>query len=103
LITPVGKLIYKHRCLEESIRSGATRLQLTERPVRGPQDYRIYEYIIEHSEFVPRFEAFYHREAELNGFGYLVPMLNRVPFQSLLIDVVGEMNLFYDYTITPAG
>ena len=95
LITPVGKLFYKHRLLEESIRSGTTRPQLTVRPVREPEDYRIYEYIIEHSEFVPRFEAFYEREAGLAGSGYLVPMLNRVPFQSLLIDVIGEVPFFY--------
>lgn len=101
LITPAGKLIYKHRCLEESIRSGTTRPQLTVRPVRQPEDYRIYEYIIEHSEFVPRFEAFYDREAGLDGFGYLVPMLNRVPFQSLLIDVVGEVPFFYDLYDNP--
>jgi hypothetical protein len=66
----------------------------------GLSDYRIYEYIIEHSEFVPRFEAFYDREAELDGF---VPgtHANRVPFQSLLIDVVGEMTSSMIYTITP--
>ena len=101
LITPVGKLFYKHRLLEESIRSGTTRPQLTVRPVREPEDYRIYEYIIEHSEFVPRFEAFYEREVGLDGFGYLVPMLNRVPFQSLLIDVIGEVPFFYDLYDNP--
>lgn len=95
LITPVGKLIIKHRLLEESILSGTTRPQLTVRPVREPEDYRVYEYIIEHSEFVPRFEAFYEREVGLDGFGYLVPLLNRVPFQSLLIDAVGEVPFFY--------
>jgi hypothetical protein len=95
LITPVGKLYLQHSLLEESVRSGATRPQLTVRPVREPEDYRVYEFIVEHAEFVPRFEAFYEREAELDGFGYLVPMLNRVPFQSLLIDVIGEVPFFY--------
>jgi hypothetical protein len=95
LITPVGKLVYPHSVLEESIRSGTTRPQLIERPVRRLEDYPVYEYILEHSEFVPRFEAFFRRADELDGAGYLVPMLNRVPFQSLLIDAVGETALFY--------
>lgn len=101
LITPLGKLVYKHRVLEESIRSGTTRPQLIERPIRGPDDYKIYEYIIEHSEFVSRFEAFSRREGELECLGYLVPLLNRVPFQSLLIDAIGEIPFFYALNDTP--
>ena len=101
LITPLGKLVIKHRILEESIRSGTTRPQLIERPVRSPDDYKIYEYIIEHSEFVSKFEAFSRRETELDGLGYLVPMLNRVPFQSLLIDAIGEVPFFYALSDTP--
>jgi hypothetical protein len=95
LITPVGKLVCKHRFLEESIRSGTTRPQLVERPIRSPQDYLTYEYMLEHSEFVPRFEEFFKREAQLDDQGYLVPMLNRLPFQSLLIDAIGEVQFFY--------
>lgn len=96
LITPSGKLVYKHRLLEESIRSGTTRPQLVERPIRNPDDFQVYIYLIEHSEFVPRFEAFYKRTEELGKSGYVVPILNRLPFQSLLIDAVGEVPLFYD-------
>lgn len=101
LNTPVGKLVYKYRILEESIRSGTTRPQLMVRPIRDPEDFRIYDYIIEHSEFVPHFEAFFKRETELDGFGYLVPLLNRVPFQSLLIDAIGEVPFFYALNDTP--
>jgi len=101
LITPVGKLVYQHRILDESLRSGITRPQLVVRPIRNLEDYRIYEYILEHAEFVSRFEAFFQRESELDGFGYLVPMLNRVPFQSLLIDAIGEIQLFYALFDTP--
>src|SRR4030042_2668926 len=90
LITPKGKLVYRHRISEESIRSGTTRPQLIKHPIREPENYKIYEYIVEHSEFVPHFEAFYKRAEELGDLGYLVPTLNRVPFQSLLIDAIGE-------------
>ena len=101
LITPSGKLVCKHRFLEESIRSGTTRPQLVERPIRSPDDFRVYAYMIEHAEFVPRFDAFFKRAEELDGMGYLVPVLNRVPFQSLLIDAIGEIPLFYALHDTP--
>jgi hypothetical protein len=102
LVTPAGKLVLKHRLLEESLCAGTTRPQLVERPVRSPEDYEICAYILEHAEFVPRFEEFHQREQELAGLGYLVPALNRVPFQSLLIDVLGELPLFYALHDTPA-
>ncbi|MFH1028396.1 MAG: hypothetical protein V1791_10380, partial [Pseudomonadota bacterium] len=44
------------------------------RPIRSLEDFRTYEYILEHVEFVPRFEAFSQQEAGLDGFGYLVPL-----------------------------
>jgi len=102
LITPAGKLVYRHRLLEESLCAGTTRPQLVERPVRSLEDYQIYTYILEHAEFVPRFDEFHQRQQELAGLGYLVPALNRVPFQSLLIDVLGELPLFYALHDAPA-
>jgi hypothetical protein len=102
LISPAGRLILKHNLLSESLSAGISRPQLIERPVRGPDDYATYAYILEHAQFVPRFEEFHRREQELAGLGYLVPALNRVPFQSLLIDVLGEMPLFYALHDIPA-
>ena len=101
MITPVGKLVFRHRILEESIRSGTTRPQMIEHPIRTPDDFRIYEYIIEHSEFVPYFDIFIRRANGLDNLGYLVPLLNRVPFQSLLIEAVGEIQFFYALNDTP--
>jgi hypothetical protein len=101
LITPKGRLAFRHRITEESIRSGTTRPQLIEHPIREPEDYLIYQAMIENSEFVPHFESFYKRSEELNGIGFLVPTLNRVPFQSLLIDAIGEVPLFFALHDTP--
>ena len=95
LITPQGKLECIHRVVEGSLKAGTTRSQLVKPPVLEPDDFRIYEFIIEHSEFVPRFEDFYQHADDLNGSGFLVPTVNRVPFQSVLIDVMGEIACFY--------
>jgi len=95
LITPVGKLSFQHRLLEESISTGTTRPQMISHPIKDLDDYKTYEYIIEHAEFVPRFDAFAHREAEVGDHGYLVPIIERIPFQHLLIDAIGELETYY--------
>lgn len=101
LITPAGKLVCSHRILDENIRSGITRPQMIHHPISDPDHFRIYEYIIEHTELVPRFEAFLAKAEEMGDSGFLVPTLNRVPFQSILIDVMGEINCFYALYDTP--
>jgi hypothetical protein len=95
LITPVGKLSYQHRLLEESIFTGTTRPQMISHPIKDLDDYKTYEYIIEHTELIPRYEDFYHREADIADRGYLVPIIERIPFQHLLIDALGEIETFY--------
>jgi hypothetical protein len=93
-ITPVGRLTVHHEMLPEMIVSG-TRPYYKRQPVREEADYRIFEYIIEHAEFVPRYDEFFREEARLGEHAYLVPNIERIPFQSLLLDVVGEKQFFY--------
>ena len=95
LITPVGKLVFQHKMLEESVRSGTTRPQMISRPIKEEADYRTYEYIFEHAEYCPRHDQFFTQETQLGENGYLVPIIERVPFQHLLIDAIGEIELFY--------
>lgn len=101
LITPRGKLVCVHQIIEGSLRSGITRPQLIKHPITDPDDFKIFEYIIDHSEFVPNFVEFYKKSEELGGSGFLVPTLNRVPFQSVLIDAMGEIACFLGLHYTP--
>ena len=94
LVTPIGKLTSSHRVIKGSLSSGVTRLNLIKHPIVDPDDFNIYQYLIEHSEFVPQYEEFFKRSEELGGSGFLVPTLNRVPFQSVLIDAMGEIACF---------
>ena len=93
--TPIGSLVSIHAVTEDSLKYGVTRPHVLKHPVADLDDFKIYEYIIEHSDFVPHFDQFFLRVEELGGSGFLVPTLNRVPFQSLLIDVMGEIACFY--------
>jgi hypothetical protein len=95
IITPVGKLTFRQKLLVESLESGAWRPMTVVHPIRDEDDYRTCEYILEHAEFVPRFTDFFQRDEEIGEGGFLVPMLNRTPFQCLLLDGLGEINMFY--------
>lgn len=101
LITPRGKLACSHRVVQGSINAGTTRPQMIKHPISDPNDFKIFEYILEHSEFVPNFQGFYRRAAELGGSGFLVPTLNRVPFQSVLIDAIGEIDTYLGLHYSP--
>ena len=94
-ITPVGKLSFQHKMLQESVITGTTRPQMISRPIKEEADYRTYEYIIEQGEYIPRYDQFFRQEAQLGENGYLVPIIERIPFQHLLIDAIGEIELFY--------
>jgi hypothetical protein len=101
ITTPMGKLTFKEKLLVESLESGAWRPMTVIHPIREEADYKTFEYLLEHSEFVPRYENFLKRDAEIGEGGFLVPMLNRTPFQILLLDGLGEMAMFYALQDTP--
>jgi hypothetical protein len=94
-VTPVGTLTVEHEMLEKMIATG-TRPYFKKRPVVEEADYRILEYVIEHAEYIPRYDEFYAEETDLGDHGFLVPNIERVPFQTLLLDIVGEIQFFYD-------
>jgi len=94
LITPVGRLSLTHMLLEEGVYNG-TDPYLKEHLVKNEADLRVVEYILERAEFVPSFEKIKTEELQLGGGGLLVPLLQRIPFQQVLLEYLGELNLFY--------
>jgi hypothetical protein len=94
LITPVGRLSLTHTLLDEGVYNG-TDPYLQEHLVKDEADFKVVEYILERAEFVPAFEKIKAEEAQLGGEGLLVPLLQRIPFQQILLEYLGEMNLFY--------
>ena len=94
LITPVGRLSLTHMLLEEGVYNG-TDPYLKEHLVKNAADLQVVEFILERAEFVPAFEKIKTEEAQLGGGGLLVPLLQRIPFQQILLEYLGEMDLFY--------
>lgn len=94
LITPVGKLTMQSKLVPDMIESGTVPF-MQEHPIKDAEDYPVLEYIVEHAEFVPKFDQVYAEQERMGDIGFVVPFLTRVPFQRILLDFVGEVPLFY--------
>lgn len=94
LSTPVGKLHLRHELLPEGVFNG-TDPYLKKHLIGSGADYRPVEYILEHAEYVPQYEEIAAEQARLGETGFVVPLLHRIPFQQVLLEYLGEIDLFY--------
>jgi hypothetical protein len=71
-------------------------------PIKEPADFDTVRWIIDHLEVIPRFDRIREGQAEVGDFGFVVPRIDRIPFQEVLIDLVGEVNTFYALNDDPS-
>jgi hypothetical protein len=93
-ITPKGVLSTCTVLSTENIIQGAVPM-IKQHPLKGPEDFSAFEYIFEHAEFIPEYSQVEDMQLHLGEIGFVAPMLNRIPFQQLALDHVGEVSLFY--------
>lgn len=93
-ITPRGTLAIRHELLPDMIASGVVAYK-SEHFLKEASDYPALEYILERAEYVPDYERVQHEQAQIGAAGFVVSLVQRIPFQQMLIDYVGEMELFY--------
>lgn len=93
-ITPRGTLTIRHELLPDMIASGVVAYK-SEHFLKEASDYPALEYILERAEYVPDYERLQHEQAQIGAAGFVVPLVQRIPFQQVLIDYIGEMKLFY--------
>lgn len=93
--TPVGKLWLRYEVVDSSFAMSGAEPYLKEHLIKEIADYRTVEYIIERAEIVPRFEKISQEEIDLGDNGLVVPVLHRIPFQQLLLEYLGEIQLFH--------
>ncbi len=93
-ITPVGQIQMKYVYADSMVRMGGAEPLLAEHLIKAEEDYRTVEYIIERAEFVPLFDNIFDDEKMLGDNGFVVPCLHRLPFQQILLEYLGEIQLF---------
>ena len=91
----------QHEILPEGIFT-ATEPYLKEHLIKGEDDYRVVEYILERAEFVPLFDKIAAEQDTLGDIAFVAPLLHRIPFQQVLLEYIGELNLFYALYDNPA-
>jgi hypothetical protein len=92
--TPRGRLTTRTSLTPEAIAQGAVPV-MNEHPVKSVEDYAVLEFIFEHAEYVPEYRAVAEVQSRIGGVGFVIPMINRLPFQQLVLDHVGEVPFFY--------
>ena len=93
-VAPVGKLSLAYEVAESMVTMGGVEPYLTHHLIKGEEDYRTAEYIIEHTEIIPQFDKIREDQHELGDNGFVVPCLHRIPFQQALLEYLGEVPLF---------
>lgn len=93
-IAPVGKLSLEYEVAESMVAMSGVEPYLMQHLIKAEEDYRIAEYIIEHTEIVPQFDKIREDERNLGDNGFVVPCLHRIPFQQALLEYLGEVPLF---------
>jgi hypothetical protein len=100
LRTPVGVLTMCSQMVPDMVESG-TLPYMSDHPIKGADDVRVLEYVLERAEYVPKHDRVLEKQAGMGRIGFVMPLMTRVPFQRLLLDFVGEVPLFYMIHDTP--
>ena len=93
-ITQAGTLTMEYTVLEAMLAAGA-RAYISKHPITRDDDYAVVEYIIEKTEVIPEFERIYAQQNAFGGDGFVVPSIERIPFQQLLIDYLDTSEFFF--------
>jgi hypothetical protein len=101
LSTPVGRGRMRY-VYNEAMAEGCLAPYLIEHFVKERADYRTAEYIVEHAEVLQCYEAYAADDALVGDDGFVTAIVDRTPFQRLLLDFAGEQATFYALHDEPA-
>lgn len=93
-ITPVGEVTYG-RILTGDLEGRTDQGLPLEHPLKQPEDYRVWEYIAEHTHYDPCYEDYLSYEAEVGAEGYPMVSCGDCPFHHYLLQLVGYNDAYY--------
>jgi hypothetical protein len=92
--TPVGSLQQITVQREERRRQGLPGVVM-EHFLKSPRDYRVWEWIVQHSVYTPTYAEFLKYDQEIGGEGLPLVSVTPSPFYFFLEVLVGYQNTFY--------
>lgn len=99
--TPAGAVSVEYVLLESMLATGA-RAYIRKHPITCDDDYAAVEYILERSEVVLELDRLAAMQAEFGEDGFVVPVIERIPFQQALIDFLSTDRFFFALHDSPA-
>ncbi|NLG51795.1 MAG: hypothetical protein GX552_16955 [Chloroflexi bacterium] len=98
--TPVGSLrTVVH--FSETLNAQAMGGRVEEYPLKTAADYRVWEWIVEHTRWEPDYAAYEAYDAEIGGDGLPMVSVGDVPLHNWMLNLAGYDHAFYhlaDYT-----
>jgi hypothetical protein len=95
--TPVGE-VYATRVLDPNY---GTSWWDRDKYVKRPEDYRVLEYMVRDTRYVPNYDAFRLAEERLGEDGYVIGNTDYTPLHKLLVDWLGIERFSLDLRLCP--
>jgi hypothetical protein len=93
-ITPVGTVSERFRS-SQVLRETAIQDAQVEFMLKSREDYPVVQYIIEHTEYTPTYEAYAAYDLEIGDDGYPLVSCGDCPFHHWMLKLVGYNNAYY--------
>ena len=85
----------------EDLRAQGLPGRVEEYPLKGPADYRVWEWVVEHSHWRPNYEAYHAYDAEIGDDGLPMVSVGDVPLHSWMLNLAGYDHAFYQLADYP--
>jgi hypothetical protein len=92
--TPVGTTSVVFKTTDRILESSSVPY-VEKHLIAEESDFRIVQWILDHSRIMADCESFVAREEEIGQQGLTIGELGRIPFQRILLDFLGEERSFY--------
>lgn len=86
--TPVGQVQSRYRSSAEPEKVGIQSLEV-EHLIKGPADFAVVEYLLEHTHYIPTYEKYREYEAQIGEDGYPLVATGDCPFHHFLQKLAG--------------
>ncbi len=93
--TPAGSVSTVSRRSETWAYGGIGNALLVKHMIDGPDDYAVVEYIIEHTDVIPTYDAYLAYEAEVGEDGVPLVAIGPDPMYRIIQDLIGYNEAFY--------
>lgn len=94
-MTPKGSVRFTTRTSDEMDGLGIEGYIREEHPIKGPEDYEVWEYVVTNTRYVPTYEEYEEYDRQVGDEGLPMVSAGDCPFHEWLIDLVGYEEAYF--------